>query len=71
MSLAIFLFVCLPTIIAVVVAALRWRGSESWKKGLNVPPGSMGWPLLGETIGFMKSHPCTTIGDYLEERTRK
>ncbi|XP_028775597.1 cytochrome P450 90B1-like [Neltuma alba] len=34
---------------------------------LNLPPGQMGWPLVGQTIGYLRPHPATTIGEFMEQ----
>ncbi|KAG1341893.1 cytochrome P450 90B1-like [Cocos nucifera] len=72
MSPVVVLFFLFPTLLVLAVAALSLRNNENSKKrGLNIPPGSMGWPLLGETIAFRRLHPCTSLGEYMEERMRK
>ncbi|PKU67020.1 Cytochrome P450 90B1 [Dendrobium catenatum] len=36
------------------------------RKHPNLPPGSRGFPLLGETFGYLKPHSATTIGKFME-----
>ncbi|XP_028121737.1 cytochrome P450 724B1-like isoform X1 [Camellia sinensis] len=36
------------------------------KLGL-VPKGSFGWPLLGETLAFLKPHPSNSVGNFLQD----
>ncbi|XP_009759674.1 cytochrome P450 724B1 [Nicotiana tabacum] len=33
----------------------------------HVPKGNFGWPLLGETLSFLKPHPSNSIGNFLQE----
>ncbi|GLT46352.1 hypothetical protein SLA2020_201130 [Shorea laevis] len=47
--LGLFLLVCS------CVVLLRWNEVKYRKKGL--PPGTMGWPLFGETIEFLRQGP--------------
>lgn len=35
-------------------------------RSVSVPKGSFGWPFLGETLSFLRPHPSTSIGDFLQ-----
>ncbi|KAL3333172.1 hypothetical protein AABB24_033309 [Solanum stoloniferum] len=32
-----------------------------------IPKGTFGWPLLGETLSFLKPHPSNSIGTFLQQ----
>ncbi|MCE3215395.1 hypothetical protein HAX54_002263 [Datura stramonium] len=34
---------------------------------LVIPKGTFGWPLLGETLSFLKPHPSNSIGNFLQQ----
>nr|APU50918.1 cytochrome P450 90B1 [Fritillaria cirrhosa] len=62
------------TFLILAITALIVRGNHnesSNTKGLKLPPGSMGWPVIGDTIPFRKEHKCISLGDYLEGRVQK
>ncbi|XP_042019450.1 cytochrome P450 90B1-like isoform X1 [Salvia splendens] len=41
------------------------------QKRVNLPPGNMGWPFVGESIAYLKPHPAHTIGKYMEHHISK
>ncbi|XP_020240141.1 cytochrome P450 85A [Cajanus cajan] len=47
--------VCVILVLCFCSALLRWNEVRYRKKGL--PPGTMGWPLFGETTDFLKQGP--------------
>ncbi|KAL2905556.1 Cytochrome P450 90B1 [Bienertia sinuspersici] len=51
------------------VLALSWTLNffKSKKALPNLPPGNVGLPFIGETFGYLKPHPATTIGKFMEE----
>ncbi|XP_057528539.1 steroid (22S)-hydroxylase [Amaranthus tricolor] len=50
------------------VLALSWTFNlfKTKKPSLNLPPGNKGLPFIGETFGYLKPHPATTIGKFME-----
>ncbi|XP_057449392.1 cholesterol 22-monohydroxylase CYP90B51 [Lotus japonicus] len=58
----------LPSILALLLIFIfilikRKQG----KPKLNLPPGKMGWPFLGETISYLKPYSATTVGEFMEQ----
>ncbi|ERN17490.1 cytochrome P450 90B1 isoform X1 [Amborella trichopoda] len=52
---------------AISVAILMWRAMKRERKFQKVPPGRMGWPFVGETLAYLKPHPSTSMGEFMEQ----
>ncbi|KAH9330288.1 hypothetical protein KI387_002396, partial [Taxus chinensis] len=46
---------------------LLWKSSS----GLNLPPGSFVWPLLGESVEYLASQRNNATRDFMEKRIKK
>ncbi|GLJ05290.1 hypothetical protein SUGI_0015460 [Cryptomeria japonica] len=60
-------FACLAGLAWIFILHFR-----SWilSRGKKLPPGNMGWPLIGETFYFMKPHPSTSTGTFLQKNCK-
>ncbi|XP_061342376.1 cholesterol 22-monohydroxylase CYP90B51 isoform X1 [Gastrolobium bilobum] len=56
----------LSSILALLLIFLLIKRKQA-RPRLNLPPGKMGWPFVGETIGYLKPYSATTIGDFMEQ----
>ncbi|CAD5173651.1 unnamed protein product [Musa acuminata subsp. malaccensis] len=58
------LFFLPPALVALFfyVYLTKWR-----RKRLNLPPGGTGWPFVGDTFAYLKPHPATTVGRFMEQ----
>uniref|UniRef100_A0A3Q7HKZ1 Cytochrome P450 n=1 Tax=Solanum lycopersicum TaxID=4081 RepID=A0A3Q7HKZ1_SOLLC len=54
--------------LVVIVILHYWRNLKSNGK---LPPGSMGWPLLGETIPFFAPNTSLDISPFVKERMQR
>lgn len=55
------------------VLALSWTLNflKRKKPQPNLPPGNSGLPFIGETFGYLKPHPATTIGKFMEQHIER
>lgn len=67
-----YIAACAAALATLVVALLRWayRWSHPKCRG-RLPPGSMGVPLLGETMQFFAPNPSCDVSPFVKERVRR
>ncbi|KAF5197410.1 Cytochrome p450 [Thalictrum thalictroides] len=63
-----FFFSVAPAILALLLLLKLFKRKE---KSLNLPPGNMGWPFLGETLGYLKPYSAMTTGDFMEQHVSR
>ncbi|XP_058081137.1 cholesterol 22-monohydroxylase CYP90B51 isoform X2 [Magnolia sinica] len=51
---------------AILAFIFIWNSRKKKRMSLKLPPGNVGWPLLGETIGYLKPHAATSVGEFME-----
>ncbi|KAF5958274.1 hypothetical protein HYC85_005499 [Camellia sinensis] len=59
-----FFLILLPPILALFFIFNVFKTKQNT---LNLPPGNMGWPFIGETVGYLKPYSATTIGEFMEQ----
>lgn len=57
-----FLLILLTVAVLLSVKLIKWKRNQ-----LNLPPGRQGWPFVGETFGYLKPHPATSVGQFMEQ----
>ncbi|KAF3625932.1 Cytochrome 90B1 [Capsicum annuum] len=62
-DLEFFLFL-VPPVLAVLIILNLFKRKHKFP---NLPLGDMGWPFLGETIGYLRPYSATTIGDFMQD----
>ncbi|RAL46572.1 hypothetical protein DM860_004851 [Cuscuta australis] len=63
-----FFLSLLPLMFAAILTLNLFKRSRHRGHGrLNLPPGKMGWPFLGETIGYLRPYSATSIGHFMED----
>lgn len=62
------LVLLLIALAAILAAAVVIRHFLPLVRNPGVPKGSFGWPIVGETIGFLRPHPSNTTGGFLQDR---
>lgn len=63
--------IVLPTILAILVFCFHFITRIVKLKKLNLPLGSLGWPIIGETFEFVKASVEGKQIRFIEERMKK
>ncbi|XVF17884.1 hypothetical protein REPUB_Repub10bG0163200 [Reevesia pubescens] len=58
----IFLF--LPSILTLILFFILIKRKQ---RRFNLPPGNMGWPFVGETIGYLKPFSAISVGEFMQQ----
>ncbi|KAK8694704.1 hypothetical protein V6N13_072251 [Hibiscus sabdariffa] len=58
------LFLFLPSILSLILFFILIKRKQ---KRYNLPPGNMGWPFLGETIGYLRPYSATSVGEFMHQ----
>uniref|UniRef100_A0A0C9S6A8 TSA: Wollemia nobilis Ref_Wollemi_Transcript_11357_2042 transcribed RNA sequence n=2 Tax=Wollemia nobilis TaxID=56998 RepID=A0A0C9S6A8_9CONI len=62
-------FVAISAVVALVVYfLLQWVFGRKGKGGLSVPSGSMGWPLIGETLQLISAYKTSHPEPFVDKR---
>lgn len=60
----------LPSLLALFLFLILLRRNRN-ALHLDLPPGTMGWPFLGETIAYLRPYSATTIGAFMESHIKR
>ncbi|GAB4847134.1 hypothetical protein Ancab_026145 [Ancistrocladus abbreviatus] len=61
MEFLLFLFLSILTVFVIQILIKRKQLT------LNLPPGNIGFPFIGETLGYLKPYSATTIGEFMDQ----
>nr|ATG29911.1 CYP728Q12 [Taxus chinensis] len=67
---SLLVIVTCSTLLATVLSVLIAKTVNSGK-GKNLPPGSLGLPVIGQTFEFLRAHKNNTINDWMEQKVAK
>ncbi|KAL3654877.1 hypothetical protein CASFOL_000663 [Castilleja foliolosa] len=65
------LIVIIITALIILVLGVLFKPKTTKSKCLKLPPGSYGWPILGETIQYFRARKQGSIGDFFIGKMKK
>ncbi|KAM3355173.1 hypothetical protein ACQJBY_025764 [Aegilops geniculata] len=60
-------FILLAVLSFYTITVAKCHAGRTKKKRPNLPPGAVGWPFIGETFGYLRAHPATSIGQFMNQ----
>ncbi|KAF7040694.1 hypothetical protein CFC21_050580 [Triticum aestivum] len=63
-------FILLAVLSFYTITVAKCHAGWTKKKRPNLPPGTVGWPFIGETFGYLRAYPATSIGQFHEPAHR-
>ncbi|TYH44669.1 hypothetical protein ES332_D11G211200v1 [Gossypium tomentosum] len=58
------IFLLLPSILSLILFFILIKRKQ---RRYNLPPGNMGWPFLGESIGYLRPYSATSVGEFMHQ----
>ncbi|KAL3617678.1 hypothetical protein CASFOL_037999 [Castilleja foliolosa] len=68
--MSLIMFIMITSLIALALIIL-FKSKHTKHKGLLLPPGSYGWPILGETIQFFRASYQGSIEKFIRDKMKK
>ncbi|XVE87290.1 hypothetical protein DITRI_Ditri18aG0105300 [Diplodiscus trichospermus] len=59
-----YIFLFLPSILSLFLFFVLIKRKQ---RRFNLPPGNMGWPFVGETIGYLRPCSAISIGEFMQQ----
>ncbi|XP_076906955.1 beta-amyrin 28-monooxygenase-like isoform X1 [Bidens hawaiensis] len=61
----------LTSVLLFIISCILWNVYRNQKSVINLPPGSFGWPFIGETLAFLRANWDGVPERFIQERVDK